>query len=109
MVLGQIYTETKTITMTSDFFVGAGQGYEDVYNTRWARPYDGSPQGQYSIAVTQGQRIIVIIPTSEASKIEQIEMNDFNIPMDVSTYGNYTIYTSINTYNAGTYIIDINY
>ena len=36
-------------------------------------------------------------------------MNDFNIPMDISIYGTYTVYTSLNTYQAGNYIIDINY
>ena len=40
---------------------------------------------------------------------EQIEMNDFNIPMDISTFGIYTVYTSLNVYQAGTYTIDINY
>ena len=93
----------------SDFFVGAGADYTDVMTVDWNRPYDGDPQGQYPVTVGQGQRIIVVIPTSEASKIEQIEMNDINIPMDISIYGTYTVYTSLNTYQAGDYTIDINY
>ena len=36
-------------------------------------------------------------------------MNDINIPMNVSIYEAYTVYTSINTYHAGEYTIDINY
>ena len=108
-VLGKLYTYEKTITMASDFFIGAGATYEDVYNPQYTRPYDGNPTGQYTINVEEGQRIIIILPTADVSKIEQIEMNDFNIPMDTTTFGIYTAFTSLNTYQAGTYTIDINY
>ena len=108
-VLGKLYTYEKTVTMTSDFFIGAGATYEDVYNPQYSKPYDGDPTGSYIIEVTEGQRIVIILPTSDVSKIEQIEMNDFNIPMDTTTFGIYTVYTSLNTYQAGTYTIDINY
>lgn len=108
-VLGKLYTYEKTVTMASDFFIGAGTTYEDVYNPQYTRPYDGNPTGQYNIEVAEGQRIIIILPTTDVSKIEQIEMNDFNIPMDTTTFGIYTVYTSLNTYKAGTYTIDINY
>lgn len=108
-VLGKLYTYEKTVTMASDFFIGAGATYEDVYNPQYTRPYDGNPTGQYTIEVAEGQRIIIILPTADVSKIEQIEMNDFNIPMDTTTFGIYTVYTSLNTYKAGTYTIDINY
>ena len=108
-VLGKLYTYEKTVTMASDFFIGAGATYEDVYNPQYTKPYDGNPTGQYTINVEEGQRIIIILPTADVSKIEQIEMNDFNIPMDTTTFGIYTAYTSLNTYQAGTYKIDINY
>lgn len=108
-VLGKLYTYEKTVTMASDFFIGAGTTYEDVYNLQYTRPYDGNPTGQYTINVEEGQRIIIILPTADVSKIEQIEMNDFNIPMDTTTFGIYTAYTSLNIYQAGTYTIDINY
>ena len=108
-VLGKDYITTKTVVGTSKFFVGAGSNYADVMTPQWSRVYNGNPQGQYNVNVTEGQRIIIVIPTAEASKIEQIEMNDFNIPMDVSLYDEYTIYTSLNTYQAGNYVIDINY
>ena len=108
-VLGREYITEKHIVAMSEFFVGAGANYTEVMTPAWNRPYDGNPQGQYPVRVEQGQRIIVVIPTTEASKIEQIEMNDINIPMDIDTYGTYTIYTSLNTYQAGDYIIDINY
>lgn len=108
-VLGKLYTYEKTVTMTSDFFIGAGSTYKDVYNPQYSKPYNNNPTGQYKINVAEGQRIIIILPTSDVSKIEQIEMNDFNIPMDITTFGIYTVYTSLNTYKAGTYTIDINY
>ena len=108
-VLGKLYTYEKTVTMTSDFFIGAGTKYEDVYNPKYSIPYDGDPTGSYTVEVAEGQRIIIILPTADVSKIEQIEMNDFNIPMDTTTFGIYTVYTSLNTYKAGIYTIDINY
>ena len=108
-VLGKPYETTKQIIAMTDFFVGAGDDYTDVMVPEWNRSYDGDPQGQYNVTVSEGQRIIIILPTEDAVQIEQIEMNDINIPMDISTYGTYTIYTSLNTYQAGDYIIDINY
>ena len=108
-VLGKPYETNKHIIGMTEFFVGAGKNYSDIMTSKWNRPYDGNPQGQYNISVTEGQRIIIILPTEDANKIEQIEMNDFNIPMDISIYGTYTVYTSLNTYQAGNYIIDINY
>lgn len=109
VVLNQPYITTKTIHAMSDFYVGAGSSFDDVHDSRWARSYDGDPQGQYEVSATEGDRIIIIIPTTEASKIEQIEMNDINIPMSTSTVDDYTVYTSLNVYQAGNYIIDINY
>lgn len=91
------------------FIVGSGQNFEDVYKSYYARPYDGNPQGSYPLTVEEGEHIIIVILTTEASKIEQIEMNDINIPMNISTFDSYTVYTSINVYQKGEYIIDINY
>ena len=108
-VLGKSYETNKHIIGMTEFFVGAGENYSDVMIPKWNRLYDGNPQGQYNISVAEGQRIIIVLPTEDANKIEQIEMNDFNIPMDISIYGTYTVYTSLNTYQAGNYIIDINY
>lgn len=108
-VLGKLYSYEKTVTIASDFFIGAGATYEDIYNLQYTRPYDGNPTGSYTVEIEEGQRIIIILPTADVSKIEQIEMNDFNIPMDTTTFGIYTVYTSLNTYKAGTYTIDINY
>ena len=108
-VLGKPYETNKHIIGMTEFFVGAGENYSDIMVPQWNRLYDGNPQGQYNVSVTEDQRIIIVLPTEDASKIEQIEMNDFNIPMDISIYGTYTVYTSLNTYKAGNYIIDINY
>lgn len=109
VLFGRSYIEEKTVQMSSDFFIGAGASHEDIYNPTYSRTYDGNPTGSYQVQVEEGQRIIIILPTADVSKIEQIEMNDFNIPMDTTTFGIYTAYTSLNTYKAGTYTIDINY
>lgn len=91
------------------FIVGSGKDFDDVYKSYYARAYDGDPKGSYNLTVAEGDRIIIVILTTEASKIEQIEMNNVNIPMNVTTYEAYTVYTSINTYQAGEYVININY
>lgn len=91
------------------FLVGSGQTFDDIYKSYYARPYNDDPKGSYPLSVEEGERIIVVILTTEASKIEQIEMNDFNIPMEISINGPYTVYTSKNSYHAGDYVIDINY
>lgn len=109
VLFGRHYIEEKTVQMSSDFFIGAGASYEDVYNPAYSRPYSGDPKGSYTINVAEGQRIIFILPTADVSKVEQIEMNDFNILMETATFGIYTAFTSLETYQAGTYTIDINY
>ena len=91
------------------FIVGSGKTFDDVYKSYYAREYNDTPKGSYNLTVEEGERIIVVILTTEASKIEQIEMNDINIPMNISIYEAYTVYTSVNTYHAGEYTIDINY
>lgn len=108
-ILGVQYEEEKTIYVYYPFFVGAGNVYTDIAQQEFARSFNNTPQGAYKIKVEDGQRIFVIINTAMADKIEQIEMNDFNIPMDVTTVDDYTVYTSKNTYVAGEYMIDINY
>lgn len=91
------------------FIVGSGHTFDDVYKSYYAREYNGDPKGSYNLTVKEGEKIIVVILTTEASKIQQIEMNDVNIPMSVDIQEAYTIYTSLNAYQAGNYTIDINY
>lgn len=98
-----------TIMESPVLIVGSGQTFDDVYKSYYARPYNGDPKGSYNLTVEEGERIIIVILTSESDKIQQIEMNDINIPMDVSTKDDYTIYTSKNIYKEGEYVIDINY
>ena len=109
VLFGRTCTEKKTVQMSSDFFIGAGASYEDVYNPAYSRPYNGDPKGAYTINVAEGQHIVFILPTADVSKVEQIEMNDFNMIMETATFGIYTAFTSVETYQAGTYTIDINY
>ena len=109
VLFGRTYIEEKTVQMSSAFFIGGGASYEDIYDPAYSRPYDGDPTGNYQVQVEEGQHIIIILPTSDVPKIEQIEMNDFNIPMGVTTFDTYTAYVSSNVYQAGTYQIDINY
>lgn len=108
-ILGREYEYQKTVTMASDFFIGAGNSYEDVYDPSKSIPYDGDPTGRYPVHIEQGQRIYIVLPTADVSKIEQIEINDFNLPMTTSEVGIYTVYESINTYIEDDCYIDINY
>jgi len=108
-VLGVPYEKEKTIYVYYPYFIGCGNIYTDIVSQEYSRRYNDSPQGSFNVHCEEGQRVFIVIASEAASQIEQIEMNDFNIPMDVSTVEGYTVYTSKNTYVEGDYVIDVNY
>ena len=110
-ILGMTYEREKTINVYNNFFVGCGDVYTDIMTADFARLFniDGTPKGAYPVSRANGQRIFIVLAEDKAELIEQIEMNDFNIPMSEQVVDGYKIYTSVNTYVGGDYVIDINY
>lgn len=106
-ILGITYTKTKMVTKYYPFFIGAGHAIQDILKPENAREYHGSFAGDYDVTCQEGDRIIVLIPISQLSKVVRIDMNGYEIPMDYLRTTKYVIYTSKNTYREGVWNIDI--
>lgn len=111
-ILGIEYTVEKTITHYSSFWLGAGNSYEDVMNAEHLIPITNDMRGAYDVTVEQGNNLFVIVGDSLEQGFIRADMNGFEIPFvesSITVSGNaYKVFTSENTYNAGTYNIDIN-
>ena len=108
-VLGIEYERTKIINVEYPFFIGCGTNWNDIINTDYLRPYNGTLQGHYTINAKYNDKIFIVIPTAIDDTVEHIQMGGFDIPFTKTTSGEYTIYTSSNNYDAGEYLIDINF
>ena len=111
-VLGVHYHREQVVTRYNEFFMGCGTVYTDVM--------DGTPA--HTVDVRNGMRlaknvtaedndyIFVIIGNSLYNDFIRADMNGIEIPFDVdtTTLEGYVILKSQNTYEAGTYNIDIN-
>lgn len=113
-LLGRKYTQEKTITKYSAFWMGAGGDYEEVMVEK--NLVENLPQDlRVSKDVTveeDGQYIILVMGSSLSEGFIRADMNGFEIPFETEdiTVDNksYKVYKSLNTYQAGTYNIDIN-
>lgn len=106
-IMGMRTEKSKLVTKYYPFFIGGGQEYHDILIPECAREYHGSFAGGYDVDCKEGDRIIVLVPLSQDNKIVRIDMNSYEIPFRREVNDKYVIYTSINTYKAGTWNIDI--
>ena len=111
-IMGIDYTVEKVITHYSSFWLGAGATYRDVMNVEHNIPVEGIIRGAYDIACSEGDHIIIILGDTLKSAFIRADMNGFEIPFNIEKItlngSDYWVYTSENTYIAGTYNIDIN-
>lgn len=111
-ILGIEYEVTKKITHYASFWLGAGASYSDVMTNAHLIPASRHMRGAYDITANGGDRIFVIVGESLAQGFIRADMNGIEIAMTESTItkdGNtYKVFTSQDTYQAGTYNIDIN-
>lgn len=110
-ILGIEYTQSRTITQYDQFWIGAGKKYEDVMILQNAVSLHGGESGNYDITFNQGDYLFVIVGTSVKDGFYRADMNGMEIPLNnegTINDGSYTVFKSINSYNAGTYNIDIN-
>lgn len=100
------------------FYIGSGDNYEDIADEKYAHPFTGSFTGTYNVAIEKnGQRLYVVIPKNQRSKIMKIDiigrevagitMSTFDIPFMEWNLGDFLILSSLNTYVAGEYDIEI--
>ena len=106
-VLGVVYERKVTITHYSPFWVGAGSNYSSVMTTENLRNIGGN----YNITFTAGQNLIIVVEDILRDRFVRADMNGVEIQFTETTQTSgktYKVLTSENTYQAGTYNIDIN-
>lgn len=112
-IMGETYTETRTIEKFSEFWAGAADEgeYADIMNN--SHRIQVNPANRYTvdIAFADNQKLYIVL-NKDYGEILRADMNGFEIPMTktVQTIDNveYYVYESDNNYNEGTYNIDIN-
>ncbi len=113
-ILGVTYEQQKTITHYNSFWLGCGTDYTDVMdgNTAHVIPISNGMRGQYNVSAEAGDHIIIIVGESLAAGFIRADINGVEIPFTSETITvdgvQYRVFTSENTYQAGTYNIDIN-
>ena len=111
-ILGVPYSKQAIITHYSSFWLGAGSTYTDVMKNSNLRPIANGMRGAYNIDLASGQKIIIVLGESLREGFIRADINGVEIAFVETTQtvnGNtYKVLTSENTYQAGTYNIDIN-
>ena len=111
-ILGIPYSKQAIITHYSSFWLGAGSTYTDVMKNSNLRPITNGMRGAYNIDLASGQKIIIVLGESLREGFIRADINGVEIAFvetTVTVDGNtYKVLTSENTYQAGTYNIDIN-
>ena len=111
-ILGMPYSDQKSVTHYSSFFLGGGSTYEDVMDVEHVIPLTHHMRGAHDIEVADGEHIIIVLGDSLASGFIRADINGVEIAFNESSVvvGEklYKVFTSENTYQEGTYNIDIN-
>ena|GEM_PF-5158212 len=111
-VMGVEYTREKLITHYNSFWLGAGTTYEDIMNVEHVIPITNGMRGAYNVTCADSDNIFVVMSKGLRPGFIRADMNSFEIPFDETTVTindeEYSVFTSRNAYEAGTYNIDIN-
>lgn len=111
-IMGIEYERTKTVTHYNSFWLGAGSSHSDIMDVSHLIPINNGMRGAYNVNVLEGQHIIIVVGESLRDGFIRADINGVEIPFAESTVtvsGNkYRVFVSENTYQAGTYNIDVN-
>lgn len=111
-IMGIEYTAQHIITHYNSFWLGAGAAASDIMDESHVIPITNGMRGAYDVTVADDEHIIIVVGDSLKEGFIRADMNGFEIPMTESSVTvdgvDYKVFTSVNTYNAGTYNIDIN-
>jgi len=116
-ILGMPYVEQKPVTHYDSFFLGAGNDYHDMmvsdeWNPEYAISAHHHMRGAHDVEVGDGEHIIIVLGDSLASGFIRADINGVEITFNESDVvvdeKLYKVFTSENTYQEGTYNIDIN-
>lgn len=116
---GEVYEKTKTITKYSTFYMFSGN-FQDLNSvmdflrdhSEYCRNISNGLRGAYDVSCIQGDKIIIVFKKPLVDSFIRADLNGIEILFDrediISNGEEYAIFTSKNTYNTGTYNIDIN-
>lgn len=111
-IKGMKYTAEKTIEYIRAFYVGAGSTFTDVIKDENMVSLDDSFRASCDVTFKDNDHLFIIMDSSLRGQFIRADMNSFEIPFTESTEVvdniEYSVFTSNNTYRAGTYNIDIN-
>jgi hypothetical protein len=109
-ILGREIVKTAQVINEIPFFMGGGMQYTDIMNEECRKEIEGTLEGEYDATISStGQYLFVIIPISRKEEFRRckMDMNGFEIPIEVTEMTDYIVCKSLNQYQAGTYNIDI--
>ena len=111
-IMGIEYTREDVVTHYNSFWIGAGASYADIMDVGHVIPITEGMRGSYDITCADSDHIIIVMAKSMRPAFVRADMNSFEIPFDETTVTindeEYSVFTSRNAYEAGTYNIDIN-
>lgn len=111
-VLGIPYERSQRVTHYDSFWMGGGSTYTSIYNkTDKVVDVSNGMRTSKNISVESGQYIFIVLGNYLKDAFVRADINGVEIPFlpaDTTTLSGFTIYKSENTYQAGTYNIDIN-
>lgn len=111
-IMGVEYIREQIVTHYNSFWLGAGTDYTDIMDAAHTIPITNGMRGAYDVTCAEGDHIFVIVGDSLAAGFIRADLNSIEIPFTESTVTldgkTYKVFTSDNTYIAGTYNIDIN-
>ena len=118
-VLGRPYQRQQEIIKYEEFFIGGGTTYEDLllnsnWNPAYSTPVGSEMRVAKDITLADDDHLIIVMGENMREAFIRADMNGIEIPLveaaqpiTVDGY-NYIVFTSADTYEAGTYNIDIN-
>ena len=111
-VLGIPYERSQRVTHYDSFWMGGGSSYSSIYNkTDKVVDVSNGMRTSKNITMESGQYIFIVLGNYLKDAFVRADINGVEIPFlpaDTTTLPGFTIYKSENTYQAGTYNIDIN-
>lgn len=111
-IMGIEYERVKVVTHYNSFWLGAGASHQDIMDVNHLIPIKNGMRGAYDLNILDGQHIIIVLGESLREGFFRADINGVEIPFAESTVtvnGNrYRVFVSENTYQAGTYNIDVN-
>lgn len=111
-ILGKNYTKEQVITYYKAFWLGAGTNYRQVMNMEHLIPITENMRGAYDVPCNAGDHIYIIMGESMLPTFLRADINGFELQFDRNLVtvddNDYYVLTSVNTYKAGTYNVDIN-